>query len=300
MPWPSPASVAATLSRMWFAPRPSHSMPGPPLARWPATMWRPTPISGLATTEASTHCAVRVGKVPALCGGPMKRTVASSGVWMVSGRRRAPSVNTNTFARESHMDIMAAKAGVDPVEFRLRHLTDVRMKRVLETVAKRFGWKSGKAPSGHGQGVALGMDVGTYAATCAEVSVDKATGAVKVHRMVAAMDPGFAVNPDGALQQMEGATTMGLGYALTEELRFTGGEIHDHNFDTYVLPRFSGVPKIECILVETPGTPAQGCAEPPVVTVGAVLANAIFDATSARVLQLPMTLERVKLALSRV
>ena len=216
------------------------------------------------------------------------------------GAWRAPSVNTNTFARESHMDIMAAKAGVDPVEFRLRHLTDVRMKRVLETVAKRFGWKSGKAPSGHGQGVALGMDVGTYAATCAEVSVDKATGAVKVHRMVVAMDPGFAVNPDGALQQMEGATTMGLGYALTEELRFTGGEIHDHNFDTYVLPRFSGVPKIECILVETPGTPAQGCAEPPVVTVGAVLANAIFDATSARVFELPMTPKRVKLALSRV
>lgn len=216
------------------------------------------------------------------------------------GAWRAPSVNTNTFARESHMDIMAAKAGVDPVEFRIRHLADVRMKRVLETAAKRFGWKSGKAPSGRGQGVALGMDVGTYAAACAEVSVDKATGAVTVHRMVVAMDPGFAVNPDGALQQMEGATIMGLGYALTEGLRFTGGEIHDHNFDTYVLPRFSGVPKIECILVETPGAPAQGCAEPPVVTVGAVLANAIFDATSARVLQLPMTPERVKQALSRV
>ena len=215
------------------------------------------------------------------------------------GAWRAPSVNTNTFARESHMDILAAKAGVDPVEFRLRHLTDARMRLVLETAAKRFGWKAGKAPTGHGQGVALGMDVGTYCATVAEVSVDKATGAVKVHRMVVAMDPGFAVNPDGVLQQMEGATTMGLGYALSEEVRFKGGEIHDRNFDTYLLPRFSGLPKIECIIVETPGTPAQGCAEPPVVTVGAVLANAIFDATGARVLQLPMTPARVKQALAR-
>jgi nicotinate dehydrogenase subunit B len=215
------------------------------------------------------------------------------------GAWRAPSVNTNTFARESHMDILAAKAGVDPVEFRLRHLDDVRMKLVLETAAKRFGWKAGKAPSGHGQGVALGMDVGTYCATLAEVTVDKATGAVKVHRMVVVMDPGFAVNPDGVLQQMEGATTMGLGYALTEELRFRGGEIHDHNFDTYLLPRFSTLPKIECIIVETPGAPAQGCAEPPVVTVGAVLANAIFDAIGARVLQLPMTPARVKQALAR-
>jgi CO/xanthine dehydrogenase Mo-binding subunit len=132
-----------------------------------------------------------------------------------------------------------------------------------------------------------------------EISVDKATGALKVLRMVVAMDPGVAVNPDGALQQMEGAATMGLGYALTEELRFRGGEIHDHNFDTYQLPRFSGLPKLECILVETPEAPAQGCAEPPVVTVGAVIANALFDATGARVFQLPMTPSRVKEALAR-
>jgi nicotinate dehydrogenase subunit B len=216
-----------------------------------------------------------------------------------TGPWRAPSVNSNTFARESHMDVLAVKAGMDPVEFRLRHLTDVRMRKVLETAARRFGWKAGKAPSGRGQGVALGMDVGTYCATCAELSVDKATGAVKVHRMVVAMDPGVAVNPDGVLQQMEGATTMGLGYALAEELRFRGGEIHDRNFDTYQIPRFSWVPKIECIIVETPGTPAQGCAEPPVVTVGAVLANGIFDATGARLFQLPMTPARVKQAMAR-
>ena len=218
--------------------------------------------------------------------------------FFATGPWRAPSVNSNTFARESHMDVLAAKAGVDPVEFRLRHLTDARMKKVLESAAKRFGWKPGAAPTRHGQGVALGMDVGTYCATCAEISLDRATGAVKVHRMVVAMDPGFAVNPDGVLQQMEGATTMGLGYALAEELRFQGGEIRDRNFDTYLLPRFSWLPKIECIVIETPGTPAQGCAEPPVVTVGAVLANAIFDLTGKRVFQLPMTPARIKEALA--
>ena len=216
-----------------------------------------------------------------------------------TGAWRAPSVNSNTFARESHMDVLAAKAGVDPVEFRLRHLTDVRMRKVLQTAAERFGWKAGKAPSGHGHGVALGMDVNTYVATCAEISLNKATGEVKVLRMVVSMDPGVAVNPDGVLQQMEGATTMGLGYALTEELRFQGGQINDHNFDTYQLPRFSWLPKIECIIIEVPGAPAQGCAEPPVVTVGAVLANAIFDATGARLFRLPLTPERVKQALTR-
>lgn len=229
-----------------------------------------------------------------LNGNPNGMHFFGTGAW------RAPSVNSNTFARESQMDVLAAKAGVDPVEFRLRHLADARMKHVLETAATRFGWKPGKAPSGRGQGVALGMDVGTYCATLAEVSVDKATGAVKVHRMVVAMDPGVAVNPDGVLQQMEGATTMGLGYALSEELRFQGGKILDHNFDTYQLPLFSWLPKIECIIVEVPAAPAQGCAEPPVVTVGAVLANAIFDLTGARLFQLPMTPERVKQAMGRV
>jgi CO/xanthine dehydrogenase Mo-binding subunit len=93
---------------------------------------------------------------------------------------------------------------------------------------------------------------------------------------------------------------MGLGYALSEELRFQGGKILDHNFDTYQLPLFSWLPKIECIIVEVPGAPAQGCAEPPVVTVGAVLANAIFDLTGARLFQLPMTPARVKQAIARV
>jgi isoquinoline 1-oxidoreductase len=213
------------------------------------------------------------------------------------GPWRAPSVNTNTFARESHIDIVAAKLGVDPVEFRLRHLSDKRMRRVLETTARQFGWKAARAPSRRGAGVSCAIYSGTYVATMAEVSVDRNTGRVRVKRVVSAQDQGLIVNPDGSRQQMEGSITMGLGYTLSEEVRFKDGELLDRNFDTYEIPRFSWLPKIETVLIENPGVPASGCGEPPIVNMGAVVANAIFDAVGARVLQLPMTPERIKAAL---
>jgi len=215
------------------------------------------------------------------------------------GPWRAPSVNTNTFARESHVDILANKAGVDPLEFRLSHLTDKRMRRVLEAAAKQFGWKAGRTPSGRGVGVACGIYSGTYVATMAEVAVDKSTGRVQVKRVVCAQDQGVVVSPDGTRQQMEGSITMGLGYTLTEEVRFKDGEVLDRNFDTYQIPRFSWLPKIETILIENPELAAQSCGEPPIITTGAVVANAIFDAVGARMLQVPMTPARIQAALKR-
>jgi CO/xanthine dehydrogenase Mo-binding subunit len=214
------------------------------------------------------------------------------------GPWRAPSVNTNTFARESHIDVMAAKAGMDPVEFRRRNLTAPRMLRVLDAVQKQFGWKPGKAPSGRGVGVSCAIYGGTYIAMMAELAVDKATGRVQVRRVALAQDMGVVVNPDGARQQMEGSITMGLGYALTEEVHFKGGEVLDRNFDTYQIPRFSWVPKIELVLIDNPELPAQGCGEPPIVNRGSVIANAIFDAVGVRLLQLPMTPQRIKEALA--
>jgi isoquinoline 1-oxidoreductase len=215
------------------------------------------------------------------------------------GPWRAPSVNTNTFARESHIDILATKVGADPVEFRLSHLTDKRMRRVLEAAAKQFGWKPARTPSGRGVGVACAIYLGTYVATMAEVAVAKSTGRVEVKRVVCAQDEGVIVNPDGSRQQIEGSITMGLGYALTEEVRFKDGEVLERNFDTYELPRFSWLPKIETVLVENPEVPAQGCGEPPIVTMGAVVANAIYDAVGARLLQLPMTPARIQEAVKR-
>jgi nicotinate dehydrogenase subunit B len=239
---------------------------------------------------------------------PNQRTVSAGG-WMGGnppgmnpfevGAWRAPSVVTNTFARESHMDILAAKAGVDPLEFRLNHLSDARMRRVLETLAKQFGWKAGKGSTGRGVGVACGMYSNAYSATMAEVAVNKTTGHVQVKRVVSAIDVGLVVNPDGLRQQMEGAITMGLGYALTEEVRFKDGVVRDHNFDSYQIPRFSWLPKIETILVDNPENPALGAGEPPIITIGAVLANAIYDAAGVRLLQLPMTPERVLGALKK-
>jgi isoquinoline 1-oxidoreductase len=215
------------------------------------------------------------------------------------GAWRAPSVNTNTFARESHMDMLAAKAGIDPLEFRLNHLKDARMRAVLEAAAKQFGWKSAKGPSGRGVGVACGMYSNAYSATMAEVEVNKSTGHVQVKRLVSALDVGMALNPEGMRQQMEGCLTMGLGYALSEEVRFKDGEVLDRNFDSYSLPRFSWIPKLETIILNNPDNPPTGGGEPPIITMGAVLANAIYDAAGVRMLQLPMTAERVLSALKK-
>jgi isoquinoline 1-oxidoreductase len=216
-----------------------------------------------------------------------------------TGAWRAPGNNTNAFARESQIDIMAAKAGVDPVEFRRKHLVDPRMLRVLETAAKKFGWTPKAAPSGRGVGVACTIDAGTYDCMMAEVAVDKATGHVQVKRVVCAQEMGVVVNPEGALQQIEGCITMGLGYTLSEEVHFKGGEVLEHNFDTYELPRFSWVPRIEAVIVDAPDIAAAGGGEPAIVPVGAVVANAIFDAVGARMYRMAMTPERIKQALGK-
>jgi isoquinoline 1-oxidoreductase len=214
-----------------------------------------------------------------------------------TGAWRAPGNNTNTFARESQVDILAAAAGMDPLEFRLKNLKDKRMIRVLQAVAQKFGWTPGKAPSGRGLGMASGIDAGSYVAHMAEVEVDKKSGQVRVKRVVCAQDMGLSINPEGARIQMEGCITMGLGYALSEDIHFKGGEILDLNFDTYEIPRFSRLPQIETVLVEDKFAAPQGGGEPPIICMGAVIANAIFDAVGARVLQLPMTPERIRAAL---
>ena len=222
------------------------------------------------------------------------------------GPWRGPGANTNCFARESHLDVMAAKAGIDPVEFRLKNLKDARMIRVLNAAAKKFGWVARPGGGTHpadpagrrvGVGVACGVDAGSYVTLMAEVAVDKATGQVQVKRIVCAQEMGVVANPEGALQQIEGCLTMGLGYALTEEVKFKGSQVLDKNFDTYELPRFSWLPRLEAVIVDAPEIAAQGGGEPAIVPVGAVLANAIFDAVGARLFRMPMTPARVKEAM---
>jgi CO/xanthine dehydrogenase Mo-binding subunit len=215
------------------------------------------------------------------------------------GPWRAPGANMNVFARESQIDLMAAAAGMDPLEFRLNNTRDERMRRTLRAAAERFGWKAGAGPSGRGWGIACGIDAGTYAALVAEVKVDREHGTIKVERVVCAQDMGVVVNPEGAIMQAEGCITMGLGYVLTEELQFQGGQILDENFVTYELPRFSWLPRIEVVLVKNDDLTPQGGGEPGIVPMGAVVANAVFDATGARLFRLPMTPDRVKAALAK-
>lgn len=210
-----------------------------------------------------------------------------------TGPWRAPNNNTNTFARETQIDIMAAAAGIDPLEFRLRNLKDEKMIGVLKAVAEKFGYSPGKLPSGRGIGMACGTDAGTWVAFMAEVTVDRTTGTVKVLRLACAQDMGLCVNPQGALIQMEGCMTMALGYTLTEEVRFEAGRVLDRNFDSYSIPKFSWLPKLECIIMDRPDQPPQGGGEPAIIGVGAAVGNAIFDATGARLFRVPFTPDRV-------
>jgi nicotinate dehydrogenase subunit B len=213
-----------------------------------------------------------------------------------TGAWRAPGANINVFARESQIDIMAAKLKVDPLEFRLKNTSDARMRRVLEETAKRFGYKGAVSPSGRGFGIACAIDAGSYVAEFAEVKIDN--GKVKVKRIVAAQEMGISVNPLGSIMQIEGCIMMGLGYALAEDISFKGGTLFTKNFNNYDVPKFSWLPEIDAFLVKNDELAPQGGGEPGICPVGGAIANAIFDAIGVRVFHMPMTPERIKAAKS--
>ena len=217
-----------------------------------------------------------------------------------TGAWRAPNNNTNTFAREVQIDIMASAAGMDPLEFRRKNLKDENLLGCLKAIADKFGYVPTKGPSGRGIGIAIGTDAGAWVAHMAEVNVDKSTGKVRVIRIACAQDMGLCVNPEGATIQMEGCITMGLGYTLGEEVLFEGGKILTLSLDVYNIPRFSWLPKIDTVILDRKDKPPQGGGEPAIIGIGAVVANAIFDATGARLYRLPMTPERVLEALKKV
>ncbi len=211
-----------------------------------------------------------------------------------TGPWRAPGAHTNVFARECQIDIMAHRAGMDPLEFRLYNTDNNRVIRTIKAVAEKFGWTSQGSPEGKGWGMAVGYDSGTYVAMMGEVEVDENTGRVQVLRVVTAQDMGLVINPQGAILQVEGCVNMGMGYAFSEEIFFNGGDILVKNFDRYSITNFSMIPpKLETVLLDLPDEPSQGGGEPGIVTVGAMIGNAIFDACGARLLRLPMTPERV-------
>lgn len=214
-----------------------------------------------------------------------------------TGAWRAPGNNSTTFARESHIDVLADKIGMDPLEMRLKNIADPKMERTLRLAAKTFGYTTAKTGYNKGCGIALGFDAGTFVAIIAEVAVNLETGVVTPIRVVCAQDMGQVVNPHGAIVQAEGGITMGLGYALYEDIQFNGGEVKTHNFNQYEISRFSVTPPIETVFIDDMEAPPQGGGEPAIICVGGAIANAVFHASGARVYQMPITAERILNAL---
>jgi len=203
------------------------------------------------------------------------------------GSYRGLAATANHFARESHMDELAHAVNIDPLEFRLRNLKDERLKAVLNGAAKAFGW--GKSKRGEvGYGIAGGFEKGGYVAACAEVSVDRANGKVRLLRVVEAFECGAIVNPDQLRNQIEGSVVMAIGGALFESIDFDNGKIVNGRFSRYRVPRFSDVPVIETVLIDRKDLPSAGAGETPIVGLAPAVGNAIFDATGIRLRSLPM------------
>jgi nicotinate dehydrogenase subunit B len=205
-----------------------------------------------------------------------------------SGSYRGLAATANFFARESHMDELAHTAQMDSLEFRLNNLSDPRLRAVLEAVAKSFGWPRKKTQEGQGFGIACGFEKGGYVATCAEVTVDRSSGAVRVARITTAFECGAIVNPDGLRNQVIGANIQGLGGALFEAIEFENGRITNARFSQYRVPRFRDVPDVEAILLDRKDLPSAGAGETPIMGVAPAIANAIFDATGIRLRGLPL------------
>jgi nicotinate dehydrogenase subunit B len=198
-----------------------------------------------------------------------------------SGSYRGLAGTANHFARECHMDEMAALAGVEPLEFRLNNLKDERLKAVLKAAADKIGWGKGK------YGIAGGFEKGSYVATCAEVRVE-AGKPVRVVRVVQAYECGAVVNPDQLRNQNEGAVIMGLGGALFESINFENGKILNPHFAKYRVPRFRDVPRIEIVLVARKDLAPAGAGETPIMTLAPAIANAIYAVSGERLRALPM------------
>jgi CO/xanthine dehydrogenase Mo-binding subunit len=210
----------------------------------------------------------------------------------------------NTFANESFIDELAHLAGADPLAFRLRHLADERARAVLVAAAERAGWRwpanpaaAGETAMGLGLAVARYKNSGAYVGAAAQVEVSAVTGAVSVRRVVVAHDCGLIVNPDGVRNQVEGNVIQALSRALKEEVTFDAGGVTSLDWESYPILTFSEVPEIEVVLLNRTDQPLLGAGEPASIIIAPAVANAIFNATGARVRQVPFLPARVRAAL---
>ncbi len=213
--------------------------------------------------------------------------------WRVNG------ATSNTYAREATMDILAEKAGMDPVSFRDSMLANnPRMAAVMHAAVDSSGWNPGVGSTGQGYGLAIGFDANTFIAEVAKVEVDEETGELTILQIDAALDPGLVVNPEGVKHQIEGGILMSLSTAIREGIDFEGGKILNGTMATYNPIRMGDTPAIvNTTIISDPNEPMGGIGEPGVAPVIGAVANAIYDAVGVRLFQAPFTPERILTAL---
>ncbi len=204
----------------------------------------------------------------------------------------------NVFAIESFMDELADGAGIDPVAFRLRHLRDDRAKAVITLAAEKFGWSAGKRGEGRGFAFARYKNLGAYCAVALTLRVEHETGQIRLGRVVAAVDSGQAVNPDGIRNQIEGAIVQAASWTLYEAVHFDRRRILSSDWSTYPIMRFPAVPEsIAVHIVPRPGQPFLGTGEAGQGPTAAAIANAVKDTAGVRLREVPFSAPRVKAAI---
>jgi len=298
-PGPSTPGNVVTGSLLGFEPAPFA--PGPPQ--------EPRAYNN-SSNGIPSYMAGRVGGKDGGTGTIKSEKVllhnVKSAFW--TGPLRSPARLQNTFAHESFMDEIAAHVKADPVEYRLRHLRSERLTGVLKAAARASRWKTGPSPrpgnsrtgTATGRGVACVAYEGDngYTGIVVEVAVNQDDGKVAVRHMWVAIDAGPISNPDGLRNQAEGGALQGMSRALGEEVTWDNQAVTSVDWRTYrSLPLGIELPVIECVLVNRPDDEATGAGETSITVVAAAIGNAVFDATGARVREIPFTPERVKAAL---
>jgi isoquinoline 1-oxidoreductase len=226
--------------------------------------------------------------------GKAKSQFVQSDSPMRQASYRALASTANNFARECFMDELAAAAGKDPLEFRLAHLDNPRIRAVLEEAARRFGWaeRARKKDPRIGVGLACGTEKGSVVAACAEIEIRE--GAIAVRSVCEVFECGAVLNPDNLRAQVQGCIIMGLGPALREEMRFEKGRVLNASFSSYLVPRFQDVPQLDIHLLDRPEQPSAGGGETPIIAIAPAIANAVFHVTGERVRQMPIRLSQAK------
>jgi nicotinate dehydrogenase subunit B len=290
------------------------------IASWQVEMWVPEATRGLPNVPLLAPVAAGMGQAPGFSTGlitqnadtPYSAPATVTVHWLKDAplrlsNLRAPGKVANSLAVEGFVDEMAAAVGIDPVEMRLRSLSNPRGLEVLRKAAQMMNWQPRKSPLPPPSGnIARGRGMAyvhykhneTYVAMGMEVAVDRSTGKVKVERVACAHDCGMMVNPDGVRAQVEGCIIQTLSRAIFEEVTFDKSRVTSTDWFSYPIMKMSDVPKLDIALIDRPTEPPLGAGEAATAPVAAALANAIFDATGARMRVVPFTPERVKAAMA--